>query len=166
MPNEIIRNVRSSHQSLEPVGLPISYGMHQRAISNHRVDKDYLQLQYKRNMIGSRHEKSQQSHVMRMRAHHMKVQQEDANTEHHYKIKMLYEPETSPEYVRRNGLYGNPPNRQSVNVGMSERIVEYEVHNKYKPSVAALNNYRLHDRQQLSSAAIGQYHSRANSNLH
>jgi len=49
MPNDILRNVRSSHQSLDPpIALPINYGQ-QRAISNHRND-----LQYKRPLLGSR----------------------------------------------------------------------------------------------------------------
>jgi len=91
-------------------------------------------------MIVSRHDKSQQMHINRMRAHQMKQHSSDVNTEHNYKVQQLYDPEVSPEvYIRRNGLYGNAPNRQSVNVGVSDRVIEYESNNqKYKPS-AVLN---------------------------
>merc|ERR1711953_254340 len=50
MPNDILRNVRSSHQSLDPpIALPVGYGQHSRAISNHRND-----LAYKRPLLCSR----------------------------------------------------------------------------------------------------------------
>merc|ERR1719409_1090284 len=57
-------------------------------------------------------------------------------------------------------------NRGSVNIQhLSERGVEYESPNKYRPSAAAMQQYKLHEaRSQLSSAAIGS-HTRVNSGL-
>jgi hypothetical protein len=137
MPNDILRNVRSSHQSLEPpLAVPVSYGGHQRALSNHRNDA----LSYQRQLIGSRQEKSNLAHIQRMRQHQLKQEALNADTENRY--KHLYEPEYSPErYNRKHALLSN--NRQSVNVHKlptKPAAIEYELNhnNNYKPSAAAL----------------------------
>lgn len=73
----------------------------------------------------------------------MKIEASNIDVENKYKY--LYEPEYSPERLpRKNGLQSG--NRQSLNVHkLGERAVEYDM-NYHKPSQAALQQYRLHDR--------------------
>lgn len=58
MPNEILRNVRASNQSLDPLAMPPPYKQN-RAISNHRNDM-YAK---ERLLAASRADKSQMNHI-------------------------------------------------------------------------------------------------------
>jgi len=86
------------------------------------------------------------AHIQRMRQHHMKQESGRVDVENRYKY--LYDAEYSPEnYKRKQNLLG--ANRASLNVHNmkpSEHQIQYE-QNKYQPSAAALQQYRLHDRQ-------------------
>jgi hypothetical protein len=93
MPNDILRNVRSSHQSLDPpIQVPLN-NYHQRAISNHRNDM----LSYKRQLLGSRQESSNLKHIQRLRQNALK--QEAGSYDIENKNRYIYEQqvEYSPE---------------------------------------------------------------------